>query len=204
MYGIYSIYIHLFVGLNIHLSMCPCICALRVYCVILCMYLGIILPCMLMHVCFVSILHMYVYLGITLCMYTVYEYYVYYVWYVSYDIHLSIRPSACPSMFALSVYYVCILGLYLHMFTMYRYSAYHVYTKLYMVHLGVSICLSVCASMCAYVYTLYVYCVCMLCMYPMYENYVWYICYIYLPDCLCINLSIPLSFRPPIHPYMCA
>ena len=72
MYGIYSTYIHLFVGLNIHLSMCPCICALRVY-------LGIILHCMLMHVCFVSILHMYVYLGITLCMYTVYEYYVYYV-----------------------------------------------------------------------------------------------------------------------------
>lgn len=159
MYGIYSIYIHLFVGLNIHLSMCPCMCALHVYCVILCMYLGVILHCMFMHVCLVSILHMYVYLGITLCMYTVYEYYIYYV-YVSYDIHLSIQPSVCPSMFALSVYYVCMLGLYLHIFIMYRYSAYHVYAKLCMVHLCVSICPSVCASMCAYVYTLYVYCVC--------------------------------------------
>ena len=115
---------------------------------------------------------------------------------MSYDIHLSIRPSVCPSMFALSVYYVCILGLYLHMFTMYRYSAYHVYTKLYMVHLGVSVRLSVrpCVLMCTLcMYTVYVCYVCIPCMRTMYGTYA-------ISICLTVYVSICPSLCHSVHP----
>lgn len=109
---------------SVCLSICSCMCALFVYFVwILYWYLGIILRCLPMHVCFVSML----------CMYTVYIQvlhfiyimcicimYVYYVWYVYFDIHLSICSSIClsfhvyfGSILCMNVRYVCIFVLWI-------------------------------------------------------------------------------------------